>query len=650
MPSTHRSGPLVARERELQELWRQVALSAETGLRVAVVYGPAGIGKTRLLEAFEARARSSGAAVLAGRAPHLRGHAYATLSDALGAFVRAGGSAAAQVRRAGDALAGLVPALAAADGSPPGPPDVLSVVQASYRLIRQVTERRPLVVVVDDAHLADADTCEVVASLQRHAADLPWTLALGWRDPADARPAARELLDTLRRDREVVDVELGPLDGDAAAALVAAVLGDGLPARSLVELLQARAAGNPHYLEEMVRWARAHDAVRRMGLQWLPVEGREQELPPNLEAALRERTGRLDPEARRVLEWLVVAGERTGLPLLTAVSGVEAAPLADALDALRGCGLVGEQGGRRAEYCVDHPLVRECVLREMGAARRRLAHRRVAAVLRDGGATLGTVAAHLVEGAEPGDLEAARAAIAAGAETEARVHYTQAVRWYEEALHLVEDRDDTLRLRALDRLSELAAHAGRVDLGLAAVHELLSRTPADDRVGRATLWRRMATLRVVSGDGQRARAAVEQGLALASESGPEAALLLSELAMVAALTLPVPEALATVRHARSLAAASGAAAADLVLRAFEALVLAHGGEARRARGLAAGVVGDAMEAGDVLGFGYGVFAGAAANCILGRFDDAAASMAALTESMAGSIGGWGGGLGGGAVG
>jgi DNA-binding NarL/FixJ family response regulator len=638
MPGTHRDSPLVARERQLQELWRQVASSAETGLRVAVVRGPAGIGKTRLLQAFGERARTSGAAVIAGRSPHLGGHPYAALSDVLGAFVRGSGSAGAQVRRAGDALVGLVPALAAADGRTAGAPDVVSVVQATFRLVRQVTERRPLVLLVDDAHLADADSCEVLATLQRHAAELPWTLALGWRDPADARPAARELLELLRRDREVVDIELAPLDGDAAAALVAALLGDGLPARSLVEMLQARAAGNPYYLEEMVRWARARGAVRRVGLQWLPAAGLEQELPPNLESALRERTRGLDPVARQLLEWLVVAGGRVGFPLLVAVTGAAPGPLADALDTLRTTGLVAEHGGRHAEYTVHHPLVRECVLREMGAARRRLAHRELAAALRAAGAAVGSVAAHLVEGAEPGDVEAAAAAMAAGEAAEAQVHYTHAVRWYEEALQLVEDRDDILRLRALDRLSELAAHAGRADLGLAAVNELLARTPSDDRFRRASLWRRLAMLRVVTGDYERARAAIEQGLAGASEGGPEAALLLSELAMVAELTLPVREALDTVRRGRRIAAAAGAHGADLVLRAFEALALAHGGEPRRALGLATEAASEAMAAGEVLAFGYAVFAGAAASCFLGRFDDSARSMAALTETMAESIG------------
>ena len=75
-----------------------------------------------------------------------------------------------------------------------------------------------------------------------------------------------------------------------------------------------------------------------------------------------------------------------------------------------------------------------------------------------------------------------------------------------------------------------------------------------------------------------------------------------------------------------------------MLRGFEALGIAHGGEPRRALGLAAEAASDAMAAGEVLAFGYALFAGAAANCILGRFDDAARSMVALTETMAESAG------------
>src|SRR5258708_1050335 len=126
------------------------------------VGGPGG-GKTRVLQAFAEGARQAGAAVIAGRAPAVGGYPYAALADALGAYVRSSAPAGGVVRRAGDALVRLVPALVALEGSSgaetlAGPPDALAVVQAGDRLGREITQRRPLGLGVDDAQLAAADT------------------------------------------------------------------------------------------------------------------------------------------------------------------------------------------------------------------------------------------------------------------------------------------------------------------------------------------------------------------------------------------------------------------------------------------------------------------------------------------------------------
>jgi DNA-binding CsgD family transcriptional regulator/tetratricopeptide (TPR) repeat protein len=627
MAGMARSTPLVAREQTLQELWLQVAASASQGMRAALLRGPAGSGKTRVLEAFAERARQAGAAVIAGRAPAVGGYPYAALADALGAYVRSSAPAGGVVRRAGDALVRLVPALAALEGSSGagvavGPPDALAVVQAGYRLVRQITERRPLVLVVDDAQLADADTCDALDSLQRHAADLPWTLVLGWRDPAEeVRPAARRLVEALRRERDAAEVLLEPLGVVAAAELIAALLGEGLPAAGLVEMIHRRAAGNPYYMEEMVRWLSATGRLHRLGLQWLATEGSEEELPPSLEEALRSRVAGLPDSARETLGWLAAAGGFADLRLLETVTGLRPMALADGLAALVRAGLVVEQGGRRAWYHVHHPLVGECAYRDMSLAHRRLAHLALGRALAARGEPAGAVASHFVRAAEPGDAEALAATLAAGADAERRIHMAQAVGWYEEALALAPDASSPARLTALDRLSDLAGHAGRFELGLRAVEELLARASADDRVRRATLLRRLATLRVVAGDHVRARQAIEEGLTLVSGGGREAALLLTELAMVAAMRLPIPELLSVAVRGRAAAEASDDASMLPVLQSFEAVALAHAGECHRALDLAVEAGRVAMDANEFVAFGYAAFAAGLANFHLGRIDD-----------------------------
>lgn len=633
MPLAHRALPLVGREQTLQSLWLEVAASASQGMRAAVVRGPAGSGKSRVLDAFAERARGSGATVVAGRAPSLGVHPYAALADALGAHVRSSPPAAGQIRRAGEALVRLVPALAAFENQEStGPPDALAVVQAGYRLVRQVTERRPLVVVIDDAHLADSESCEVLAALARHASDLPWTLVLGWRDPGDeVRAAPRRLLELLRRERGAADLTLEPLGAGAAGEMIAGLLGDGLPAPGLVDMVHRRSAGNPYSIQELVAWLRDSGRLQRAGLQWIPAEGSEAELPPSLEEALGERTRALPEPARAVLQWLAVAGGSADLGLLATVGGLDDEALAGGIDVLGRSGLVSQGDGRRADYRIDQPLVAESVRRDMGAAQRRLAHRALARALSARGAPAGVVAAHQVRAADPGDAEAIAAAMAAGTEAEARVGLREAVGWYAEAVALTTWAEDPDRLAALDRISELSGHAGGTGLGLQAVGELLARAPADDALRRATLLRRLASLRLHDGDTAGARAAVEEALALGAAGGPEAAALLAELALVAQMTMPVEEMLGVVARGRALAAGEGRTAPALILQAFESIGLGDSGEPRRGRELAWAAARTALESGEAIGFGYATFAAASNGLLLGALDDAAESVTGLIQ-------------------
>src|SRR6266566_8750698 len=153
-------GPvLVGRDDEVACL-EAIAGRAREAAEVVVVDGEAGIGKTTLLRAWAGRRTAAGDTVLiASCGPLDRSMPLDALLTALAALLRGlGPDPAADVLGADAALLGPLLSLAPGPRLPPmladsmlGPAVLYS---ALVRALRRLTERAPLVVVIDDAHLA----------------------------------------------------------------------------------------------------------------------------------------------------------------------------------------------------------------------------------------------------------------------------------------------------------------------------------------------------------------------------------------------------------------------------------------------------------------------------------------------------------------
>jgi WD40 repeat protein/DNA-binding SARP family transcriptional activator/class 3 adenylate cyclase len=135
-------GPaFLGRETELgwlREAWAD-AVDGRGGF--VSVLGPEGIGKTRLVAELALGVHDDGAAVLYGRCDHAHRGAGALLGQA----VQSAGSSLIDIYRG-----------AADDGD---------IAEAVARYLPTWSQGRPVLVVLDDLHLADAETLEVVADL-----------------------------------------------------------------------------------------------------------------------------------------------------------------------------------------------------------------------------------------------------------------------------------------------------------------------------------------------------------------------------------------------------------------------------------------------------------------------------------------------------
>ena len=271
------SVPFVGRDRLARELAAELAdaLSRSTPAILAVM-GEAGTGKTRLAAevANLVRAAQPGIEVLSVRAREGSGE---TLRAMLAALL--GGSGAAPGADGGRArLAPLLPRSAGQDAwatlalalgwigiAHPAlerlsaAPGALrsAVLRASGELLRTRARARPLLLVLDDAHLADPATFDAIEYAALVEAGAPIAVAACGRPAlATARP---DLGDRAGRTRTI---SLGPLDHADAAELARRLLApaEAIPAAA-IEALVARSGGIPLLLVDLVRALRAEGLV-----------------------------------------------------------------------------------------------------------------------------------------------------------------------------------------------------------------------------------------------------------------------------------------------------------------------------------------------------------------------------------------------------
>jgi DNA-binding SARP family transcriptional activator len=426
VPETGPPG-LVGRDGELAGL-DAVALRARTGpVEVAVVAGEAGIGKTTLLRAWAARRAAAGDTVLLASCGRL--DRSMPLDALLGGFTallrRLGPGETASLLGTDAALLG--PLL----GVTPGPRSLLTdgllgpavLYAALLRVLGRLAGRGPVVVVIDDAHLAGPALPDWVRFVRRGDVALAVVLAI--------RPGAGEPLPG------TAFVHLGVLDRQAAAELVG-------PAR--VEELYQRSRGHPLFLTEL--------AQQTAGA----------ELPASLVDSVSARCDELGP-AGTLLRTAAVIGPRLDLDLLAAVLGRPAVGLLDDAErAVAGQLLAAEEG----TFTFRHELVREALAASATAGRAALLHRQAGRVLaRRADADPLTVAHHARLG---GDVVLASQALrGAAARAAERFDHAAAEELLDDSLRLHAEPDGWLaRARVRTRRGRYAAALADVERAAAA--------------------------------------------------------------------------------------------------------------------------------------------------------------------------------------
>jgi DNA-binding SARP family transcriptional activator len=377
---------LVGRDDQLAALEGVLAGARGGRGRVVLVAGEPGIGKTRLAEEAARRGAAAGMQVAWGRchegdgAPAL--WPWAQVVRQLAAEF-ASGQLTAMLGPSAAWLGPLMPELSEPAG-PAGPRPVADLGAARFQLnqavaglLRRLTDTRPLLVVVDDLHWADAPSLSLLAFLAAELKDARLVVVGTYRDVevVAGQPLA-ETLGALAREPVVERIALGGLDQAGVARLIGRAIG-GRPPQPLVEAVADRCGGNPFFITELLRLLQSE---RQLAAPDAAVAARR-DIPVGVRDVLRRRLARLPAQTGALLMVAAVAGRGFDLDLIEAVTGLDDEAALDAAEAAVLAGLVIEDDRAAGRYRFAHALVRETIYEDISRARRARLHARVAEAL-----------------------------------------------------------------------------------------------------------------------------------------------------------------------------------------------------------------------------------------------------------------------------
>jgi DNA-binding SARP family transcriptional activator/tetratricopeptide (TPR) repeat protein len=361
-PAYQRRPPMVGRERELDTLltaWRE-AQAGRGG--VVTITGEPGIGKTRLAVELAERARADGAHTASCAALDLGGAAplglWAELIGELGQDLAAPPPDAMWP----SVLAPIAPDLERRLGREPARRISASPDRDRARLFEAMVAlldwacRRPLVLLLEDLHLADTTSLHLAGYVARRAIGMPLLMILT-RRPLPRRAEADALEHAVRsRGALLAELTLGPLPGPVIARLVRELTP--LPAAD-VDHVVAAAEGNP-----------------LIAVEWSRALGRgERGIPGSLRGPVRAALAHLADDQLLLAQFAAAAGrdlsrdETAALPLPS--------PADAAAGALESGLLVAAHG--RIGY--RHALLRETVYDDLAEPRRARLHEQLATAL-----------------------------------------------------------------------------------------------------------------------------------------------------------------------------------------------------------------------------------------------------------------------------
>lgn len=338
------NSPIIGRDEELAKCKDIVdrLINGEGG--TLLIAGEAGVGKSRLVAELKEYAKTQEAISIEGKClPYSRSINYFVFVDALRSYFHLEssddptemmGKIEASLRSNGVAESTILnmdsllsPQLQREldSGLQNESDKKIQIFSAVEDVFASAARSKPLMIVLDDLHWADELSIELLISLINNLWNSRIIFVCVYRpslpDEQNDSPAYKlegeQFHNAVNPKVKYVRIALSPLSGEASSDLLESLLTTEELPLDMKELILGKAAGNPFYLEEVIRSVIDDKAIEKRDGKWLAVKELEDiKVPGSVQDVIMARLDRLDEESKNVLRCASIVGRSFDYDLL----------------------------------------------------------------------------------------------------------------------------------------------------------------------------------------------------------------------------------------------------------------------------------------------------------------------------------------------
>jgi pimeloyl-ACP methyl ester carboxylesterase/DNA-binding transcriptional ArsR family regulator len=405
----HSLPKLVGREKEQWQLEELAEKTLRGNGNAVLISGEAGIGKTRLVNELVSYAKSQNFDVLECRCLHESSMPLLPVQKVLEDLFKISTRDTAEVRRnkigkmieenapeyeqlipvIDNIIAGLsmVPTTFSEDKFERGSSNLKFLFEsqgelvALSRFLAALSEKKPIMLFVDDLHLADSSSLKLLKNLARVIKKSRLFFVGTYRQEALTKIAEAtnypflDFVQSMKRTDLSQDIELKRLNKDQSSVLINNVLG--IDDVLLAWRIHMETEGNPFFILETLRFLINKKLLKIIGHKWkLAKDIKEVEIPPKIHDIILHRINILREEERDILDCASVVGEEFSSDIIEKISGLNRLRLLKKLSRIeRKYQLIHSYDGK---YRFDHSKIREVLYQEMAPELRQEYHSLIA--------------------------------------------------------------------------------------------------------------------------------------------------------------------------------------------------------------------------------------------------------------------------------